>query len=985
VHILRNPLEVAESLERRDGLQRTDAVLQWLRCTLDSEAATRSRNRVIISYAALLKDWRATLESLTEALQVAWPFSADEISNQVVHFLDRELRHHARTTEDVLFDPAIRDWVGEAYAAMLVLERNPASEAAGRTLDTIRREFNHAAPVLRKLQAELRAEVGQASAQSKQHAAALGEREREISTLKLSLEEAETRAAKFDAYETEAAQLTTVLEERDKELARVIATLDQKTRMAGQLTTKLGERENEVVTLKAMLRDVEARAAQLAAARAERTGADRNKAEIKQLAVALEERNREIGGLNPAVAERDQQVAELKRAIRQREAHIAALYSTRSWRLTAPLRFVSRALTGLRSGFRAALSLAAREIYRLTPLPLPIKMWIKAALFITAAPLLRRTAAYRDWAASRALTGARPANREAPPLAFHQLLIRSLFKPKLTVPYGPQDEYLIAFMSSYRKHLEERYRNNPQQKLISIVMPTFNRASCIGYAIQSVLAQSYENWELVITDDCGSDDTTDIISGFADPRIKYERLPSNLGAAGARNAALDRISGDFVTYLDSDNTMEPNFLLVLVNELEESPEFNMVYCGQRCLKIAEENTQEVFVRFGLFHRPALENGNYIDLGVVMHRRSLIAKFGKFDAKMKRLSDWEYILRCSAQTSARAIPAILSNYYVDRADNRISDVESFNEALVALDARIHDEPVSRALQGMSLPGLELMRSLSHHGPRPASCRAVSIIIPNYEAEAHLRACVQSIYAFSKGFEFELIIVDNASSSPVVSYLDELAAEGRAKVLLNKVNRGFTFAVNQGIDAAFPQNDVIILNNDAVVTRGWLGALQAVISDYPDAGVVVPRQVVLPGEETLLIHQPYREANRECDVNISAHHGNVLDPLFDAPKGYVEVSYAPFFCAYIPRSTLDLIGVLDTENGPHYRSDRLYCDLVREAAGRRIIYTPHSKIYHFVQRATDDLKKRDVALYKDMFVKNDWNAIVARRGKQSGSSR
>ena len=125
VHMVRNPLEVAESLERRDNMNRGDAALQWLRHVLDSEASTRSRSRVIVTYASLLKDWRTTLERITETLKVTWPYAIDDVAGQVGQFLDRDRRHHAHTVEDVLLDPTLRGWIGEAYAALLVLESNP--------------------------------------------------------------------------------------------------------------------------------------------------------------------------------------------------------------------------------------------------------------------------------------------------------------------------------------------------------------------------------------------------------------------------------------------------------------------------------------------------------------------------------------------------------------------------------------------------------------------------------------------------------------------------------------------------------------------------------------------------------------------------------------------------------------------------------------------------------------------------------------------
>jgi glycosyltransferase involved in cell wall biosynthesis len=96
-------------------------------------------------------------------------------------------------------------------------------------------------------------------------------------------------------------------------------------------------------------------------------------------------------------------------------------------------------------------------------------------------------------------------------------------------------------MDSRRSFLRNRYAARSQATLISVVMATYNRARCVGNAIQSLLAQSYANWELIVVDDCGMDDTESVVVGFKDARIRFVRLDRNRGPAGARNAGLERI------------------------------------------------------------------------------------------------------------------------------------------------------------------------------------------------------------------------------------------------------------------------------------------------------------------------------------------------------------------------------------------------------------------------------------------------------------
>lgn len=92
-----------------------------------------------------------------------------------------------------------------------------------------------------------------------------------------------------------------------------------------------------------------------------------------------------------------------------------------------------------------------------------------------------------------------------------------------------------------------------EDKLVSIIMPTYNCAKFIGKTIESVIAQTYENWELIIVDDCSKDNTEEVVSKYKDNRIKYHRLKNNSGAAVARTEAMKKARGSYMAFLDSDD------------------------------------------------------------------------------------------------------------------------------------------------------------------------------------------------------------------------------------------------------------------------------------------------------------------------------------------------------------------------------------------------------------------------------------------------
>ena len=97
-------------------------------------------------------------------------------------------------------------------------------------------------------------------------------------------------------------------------------------------------------------------------------------------------------------------------------------------------------------------------------------------------------------------------------------------------------------------------------ELVSIIMPSYNTARFISETIESVLAQTYTNWELIIVDDCSTDNTDEVVAAFSDERIRYLKNEKNSGAAVSRNYALREARGRWIAFLDSDDLWHPEKL-----------------------------------------------------------------------------------------------------------------------------------------------------------------------------------------------------------------------------------------------------------------------------------------------------------------------------------------------------------------------------------------------------------------------------------------
>lgn len=106
--------------------------------------------------------------------------------------------------------------------------------------------------------------------------------------------------------------------------------------------------------------------------------------------------------------------------------------------------------------------------------------------------------------------------------------------------------------------------------MISVVLPTYNRATTLPRAVNSVLRQSFDDWELIIVDDGSTDATPQFLGGLVDQRIRVYRHPRNRGVTAAKNTGLDHLRGEWFTILDSDDEMAPDALAVMLQCAERT-------------------------------------------------------------------------------------------------------------------------------------------------------------------------------------------------------------------------------------------------------------------------------------------------------------------------------------------------------------------------------------------------------------------------------
>lgn len=129
-----------------------------------------------------------------------------------------------------------------------------------------------------------------------------------------------------------------------------------------------------------------------------------------------------------------------------------------------------------------------------------------------------------------------------------------------------------------------------EENLVSVITPAYNAARFIAETIESVLNQTYENWEMIIVDDCSQDETTSIIKKYQaqDERIQLITLKENSGSAVARNTAMDHAKGKYLAFLDSDDKWLPEKLAKQVAFMEEK---DIAFSFTRYQRVKEDGTE----------------------------------------------------------------------------------------------------------------------------------------------------------------------------------------------------------------------------------------------------------------------------------------------------------------------------------------------------------------------------------------------------------
>ncbi len=202
---------------------------------------------------------------------------------------------------------------------------------------------------------------------------------------------------------------------------------------------------------------------------------------------------------------------------------------------------------------------------------------------------------------------------------------------------------------------------------VSVIIPTYNRANYIGEAIESVLAQTYQDYEIIVVDDGSTDNTRKVLEQF-DGHIEYI-YQENRGEAAARNTGLLVSKGEYLVLLDSDDTILPQKLERQVAFLDTHPSVGVVYSD---LYFVDEDGKQLMLHSaykgkkgdsGNVLEALIRRGNFIPVHSAMVRRSCFDVVGQFNESLFIGTDWEMWLRLAEQYTFQYIDIPSGNYRV----------------------------------------------------------------------------------------------------------------------------------------------------------------------------------------------------------------------------------------------------------------------------------------------------------------------------------
>ena len=489
----------------------------------------------------------------------------------------------------------------------------------------------------------------------------------------------------------------------------------------------------------------------------------------------------------------------------------------------------------------------------------------------------------------------------------------------------------------------------------SIVVPLYNTPeSFLREMIESVLAQTYADWELCMADGSNAQhaDVQRICKEYVcrDNRIRYQKLEKNLGISGNTNTCLEMVTGDYIGLFDHDDLLHPAALFEVMRTIENTGA-DFVYTDETTF---HETPEDAFLpHFKPDFAPDTLRGNNYICHFTVFKRSLLDEVGLFDPACDGSQDHDMVLRLTEKAQRIAhIPEIL--YYWRAHAGSVAESVGVKPYVIQAGVRSVENQLKRlGLKGtveQVRPGMSIYRVRYEIEGTPR----VSILIPNYEHLKELKTCLDSIFAKTTWPNYEIIVVENNSSSrELFAYYEDIQLE-HANVRVVTWEGKFNYSAINNYGAQFCTGEyLLLLNNDTkVVTPGWIEEM-LMFAQRSDVGAV-----------GAMLYYPDKKIQH---AGVCLGLGGVAGHYYQhAPKenlGYMgrllysqNMTAVTAACMLLRRDVWEKVNGLDEDWAMAFNDVDL-CMRIRKA-GYLIVWTPFAELYHYESksRGTEDTQKK-----------------------------
>ena len=513
--------------------------------------------------------------------------------------------------------------------------------------------------------------------------------------------------------------------------------------------------------------------------------------------------------------------------------------------------------------------------------------------------------------------------------------------------------------------------------LFSILVPLYNTPEVfLREMIDSVVSQTYENWELCLADGSDADHAyvEQIVKGYGDDRIRYERLTENLGISGNTNKCFEMAKGDYIGLFDHDDILHPTALYEYMKVICDKGA-DYIYCDETTFS-GKSIDHMITLHFKPDFAPDnLRANNYI-CHFSVFSKELVDKCGTFRTEFDGSQDHDMILRLTkAATNIVHVPKILY-YWRSHAGSVASDINAKSYAIDAAKGAVAAHLTACGFSGFKIESSRAFETIFRIRYALTGHPLVSILIPNKDHTEDLRRCIESITDRTSYDNYEIIVIENNSvTDEIKDYYETLKMHPRIKVVLYEGE--FNYSAVNNFGASFAEGEyIILLNNDTeVITRNWIEEL-LMYAQRDDVGAV----------GCMLYYPDYTIQHAGIVLGMGAHRtaGHSHYKMAKENLGYMgrlcyaqNVSAVTGACLMVKKKLFDEVGGL-SEDLAVALNDVDFCLKLRKK-GLLNVFTPFAELFHYesVSRGTDvteEASRQNAERYNkecDLF-KEKWRA-------------